>query len=131
MLNQDAKVWRKLCLIGFNAHITVYIFVWDVVYLIHSQTHLFNFYFYIIYSFTIIIVFFVLSNIVVSILIDTVWLNFGGLWYEIGIWNTNTAGTATPKLQIQFVFAAQPMCQNRPNSCSNFELDINSIGCCN
>ena len=47
--------------------------------LAHSLPHLFNSYFYIICSFTIIPAFFELSNIVASIPTDTVWLNLGGL----------------------------------------------------
>ena len=95
-------------MIWFKACITVHIFIWDVVYLVHSHPHLFNLSFYIICSFSIQTAFFELSNIVPSIIINTVWLNFDGLWYEIGIWNTKAGGTATARLWIQFVIAAQP-----------------------
>ena len=95
-------------MIWFKACITVHIFMWDVISLVYLNPHLFNLSFYIICSFSIPSVFFVLSNIVPSIIMNTVWLNFDGLWYEIGIWNTKAGGTATARLCIQFVIAAQP-----------------------
>ena len=98
--------------------------MWDVVYLAHSLPHLFNSCFYIICSFTIKAVFFELSTIAVSISIDTVWLNLGGLWYEMGIRNANEQALQLQDCAFIWLCCTAKWTGNWPNSCSNLKLAL-------
>ena len=96
--------------------------VWSI-WLIHYP-HLFNSYFYIICSFTILSSFFVLSNIVSSLILDTVWLNLNGLWYEIGIWNANEQTLQLQDCAFSLSLLHNQMCPNPTKQFIKFKICI-------